>query len=580
MVATVRLGLIASVLGAVACEAALLPNGQGAGQAVLGHAAPTQSSQLAGSTETSSSTTTSRHEWSDLAGYITSFMEEWHITGLSIAIKDGQRNESWAEGFGFADRDTMEPMTPHTMTFTGSTTKSFTAAALSLLVDNSTDYSGITWTTPISSLLPEDFILSDDWATRHITVEDALTHRTGLPSHDMAWVRTTRDLVRGLRYLPFSAEPRTVFQYSNKMYGVLGYLIAKLTELKVGEVFHKYLWQPMGMHETFFGYPDALASGVPLAKCYHWSETLGRHVKVPYELDPADAAAGDVVSNVLDYTTYLQTMIAEGGPISASGHHEIKQPRILAKLAQPPFTGPVFYSLGWFASFFRGEQVWWHTGQTSDFLSIMIMVPARQISVVVLVNQGEPAFEAVAYRALYELFDVPREERVDFDTKMKENKKAKKEVVRSCPKRAYSSLPKTALPPALPFSSYDGTYENPGYGQVKLTLDCEDAASALWHSRFSSPSSSTTDEHKSTCKLLLSRRDDAYPHVLVDLEHQSGEYWLGWLRYGEWQDPQNPLTCVRAEFHIGSDGEVAQLGIDLRLEGEDKPLVWYQRTTG
>lgn len=57
------------------------------------------------------------------------------------------------------------PVTPHTLFWTGSTTKSFTAAGLSLLIDNSSEYSGVRWETPISQLLREDFVLSDDWAT-------------------------------------------------------------------------------------------------------------------------------------------------------------------------------------------------------------------------------------------------------------------------------------------------------------------------------------------------------------------------------------------------------------------------------
>lgn len=56
-------------------------------------------------------------------------------------------------------------MTPETLFYTGSTTKSFTAAGLSLLVDNSSDYGSIRWETPISQLLRDDFVLSDDWAT-------------------------------------------------------------------------------------------------------------------------------------------------------------------------------------------------------------------------------------------------------------------------------------------------------------------------------------------------------------------------------------------------------------------------------
>lgn len=69
------------------------------------------------------------------------------------------------QGFGYATLEPPTTVTPHTLFFAGSTTKSFTAAGLSLLIDNSSDYSGIQWETPISQLLREDFVLSDDWAT-------------------------------------------------------------------------------------------------------------------------------------------------------------------------------------------------------------------------------------------------------------------------------------------------------------------------------------------------------------------------------------------------------------------------------
>lgn len=64
-------------------------------------------------------------------------------------------------------------VTPHTLFFMGSTSKSFTAASLSLLVDNSSDYAGVQWDTPISQLLREDFVLSDDWATAVSRVQDS-----------------------------------------------------------------------------------------------------------------------------------------------------------------------------------------------------------------------------------------------------------------------------------------------------------------------------------------------------------------------------------------------------------------------
>ena len=77
-------------------------------------------------------------------------------------------------------------MTPKTLFYTGSTTKSFTAVAFSLLVNDPTHHPGLDYATPISSILPEDFVLSDDWVTKHVTFEDALCHRSGYPRHDMA----------------------------------------------------------------------------------------------------------------------------------------------------------------------------------------------------------------------------------------------------------------------------------------------------------------------------------------------------------------------------------------------------------
>ena len=157
---------------------------------------------------------------------------------------------------------------------------------------------------------------------------------------------------------------------------------------------------------------------------------------------------------------------------------------------------------------------------------------------------------------------------------MKERAQEKKETVRNCPKQTYHSTPSEPKAPTLPLERYAGTYRDSGYGNITLALDC-DSAMSFTHSA----ASATTKENEKKCNLKLTRRDDAYPHINVDLVHHTGEYWLGWIWYGEWQDPQNPLTCVRAEFRVRPDGEVAQFGIDFRLSGAATPLVWYDKVT-
>lgn len=63
-----------------------------------------------------------------------------------------------------------------------STSKSFTAAAISLLVDDNENYPDVQWRTPVSTLVPE-FVLKDSHATANVTIEDILSHRSGMPRY-------------------------------------------------------------------------------------------------------------------------------------------------------------------------------------------------------------------------------------------------------------------------------------------------------------------------------------------------------------------------------------------------------------
>lgn len=59
-------------------------------------------------------------------------------------------------------------------------TKAFAATAVSLLVDDDEQFPEVEWTTPVAHLIGDDFVLSDH-RTDQVTVEDILSHRTGLP---------------------------------------------------------------------------------------------------------------------------------------------------------------------------------------------------------------------------------------------------------------------------------------------------------------------------------------------------------------------------------------------------------------
>jgi CubicO group peptidase (beta-lactamase class C family) len=128
---------------------------------------------------------------------------------------------------------------------------------MSLLVDDNANFSNVQWETPIVKLVPDDFMLSDEYATNHITIEDALSHRSGLPRHDYSYgghydgkKPSLKGAVRALRHLPLTAEPRTKFQYCNQMYGVASHVIETLTGKWLGDVLKERIWGPLKMKST------------------------------------------------------------------------------------------------------------------------------------------------------------------------------------------------------------------------------------------------------------------------------------------------------------------------------------------
>lgn len=173
------------------------------------------------------------------------------------------------------------PATADTLYMTGSTTKAFTAAAAAQLVHaEEKDEPTLEWTSRIRDLIPADFALEDDHATAHTTIEDALSHRTGLPRHDSIEGQANDSvaaLVRRMRHLPMTAEPRTTWQYCNLMYAVMTDVLETLHGRDLENILAEEFWKPLGMRSTTFTNPLDEAYDGPhdardrLARGYYWS---------------------------------------------------------------------------------------------------------------------------------------------------------------------------------------------------------------------------------------------------------------------------------------------------------------------
>lgn len=116
----------------------------------------------------------------EFSAHVEEIQEKWHIPGIAIAVVQGGQTAS--KGFGKASLNPPKPCTPDTIFDIASVSKNLTAASVAVLIDDNEKYPDVQWDATMSSLLPDDFVMTGEGYTENVTVEDMLSHRTGLPT--------------------------------------------------------------------------------------------------------------------------------------------------------------------------------------------------------------------------------------------------------------------------------------------------------------------------------------------------------------------------------------------------------------
>jgi len=200
----------------------------------------------------------------DFAALVRRLMARDQIPGVAVGVVEGGRL-IFARGFGYRDLDRRLPVTPDTLFPLGSCSKAFTATAIALLANEGR----LGLDTPVRAYLP-DFSLSDPVASKTVSVRDLLTHRSGLPRHDLFWYQApfSRDeLYRRLRFLEPGGPPDGQWRYNSLMFVVAGRIIEKLSGESWETFVRTRLLGPLDMRRTLLS-PEAMESGPDHASPY------------------------------------------------------------------------------------------------------------------------------------------------------------------------------------------------------------------------------------------------------------------------------------------------------------------------
>jgi CubicO group peptidase (beta-lactamase class C family) len=408
-----------------------------------------------------------RQDMQSIERFVVDQLAAWEVPGCAVAaVQDGQ--VVLAAGWGQRDLDTKLPVTADTLFAIGSTTKAFTAATIGALVDDGL----LDWERPLRDYVPE-IQLHDPVVSDRLTVVDLLSHRSGLPRHEMVWLghpsRTRAEVIRRLRFLPLSKDLRQAFQYCNLGYLMAGYAVEALSGTSWEDYLRRRLLTPLGMGRSNLSV-EAMSADPDHATAYERRQ--GVVVPVPQRPITALAPAGAVNSCAADLTRWLLAQLGDGqldgqAVMSAAMVAHQHEPHIVLPEDRTfPASTRHAYGLGWFVGRYRGHRLLEHGGGIDGFLTECMLLPDDGIGVAVMTNTTSSAMTPiVAYRILDELLGL---EPLDWFSSFKPRYDTIMAGMREA-RQARHVVPDAPLP--RPLDAYAGEYEHPGYGTLTVTLE-------------------------------------------------------------------------------------------------------------
>ena len=390
------------------------------------------------------------------------------VTGAAMAVVKNDK-VVYAKGFGYKDVENKIPATPDTIFAIGSSSKAFTVFALGRLVDEGK----LEWEAPVRNYIPW-FKLYDKEAGARLSVRDLVTHRSGLPRHDLLWYNnktaSREDLVRALAYLPPTADLREKWQYNNLMFLTAGYLLETLTGKPWEDAVRSLVFEPLGMKRSNFSVLDSQKDS-DFAFPYNFVDKA--YEKLPFRDITNVGPAGSINSSVNEMARWVAVHLADGkfegrDLLSSSTVSDMHNPHMVTgAVSSSPDIAATAYAMGWFTDVYRGHRRVHHGGNIDGFSAQVAFLPDDGLGFVVLTNMNGTSYPELLVRTATDK-SLGLEAHDWIGDAVKQLEKAEGAIKKAEEKKITRKVPGTK--PAHPLADYAGLYVHPGYGSLAVEL--------------------------------------------------------------------------------------------------------------
>jgi CubicO group peptidase (beta-lactamase class C family) len=326
---------------------------------------------------------------------VPNLMAKWQLPGGSVAVvKDGRL--VLARGYGWADRESHQPVEPGSLFRIASLSKSLTAAAILKLAEEGRlrlDDKAF----ELLNLAPRPGARMNP-ALQRITIRQLLQHTGGwdrdksfdpmFQSREIAATMgapppaNAETIVRYMLEKPLQFTPGTRYAYSNFGYCVLGRVIEKITGERYEDFVKTHILRPAGVTSMRIGH-SLLPGRAPREVRYYGFPGIGlaqsvfangpARVPWPYggwSIEAMDAHGGWIAS-ATDMARFIDA-------VDGRNHHpQILRPasiqQMIARPVPPPWKGSDnWYGMGWQVRPAEGDANWWHAGSLDGTTTLMV----------------------------------------------------------------------------------------------------------------------------------------------------------------------------------------------------------------
>lgn len=303
---------------------------------------------------------------------VKSKISEYQIPGIALGIVQ-QDSVVYAKGYGLVSIKEDLAVNQNTLFHTASISKLFTATAIMQLIKAHK----ITLDTKLVKVAPE--INYKDVRVKYITIKQLLNHTSGLPDiKNYHWKKhnqlsnSLNDYITGL-HIKLKATPSTTYLYSNLGYDILGFVVEKITNSSFEEYIKLNILDPSGMLQSDFRnfrIPDSLKAKPHSKK---WiTGNIYRRKTYPYTRE--HAASSTLNSSAYEFCKWMIWFMNK----SKDEGFNI--------MLHPSFGANSHIGLGFQLSTLDSLEVAGHYGGDKGFRSYLLLIPQREIGLVILAN--------------------------------------------------------------------------------------------------------------------------------------------------------------------------------------------------